>query len=95
MIHLHDQDQEFLNTCRNLDGKMGMILILTAQDPRPDYQFLLEVSYIQKLISQRTGVDLILFPVIGNIPNNTPRAGLKYALKIVSVDEELVKRVSQ
>lgn len=93
MTQLCDQDQEFLNTCRNLDGKMGMILILSAKDPRPDFEFLFNVSEIQKLVSLRTGIDLVLFPVIGTIPNNTPRAGLKYALKIVSVDEELVKKV--
>jgi hypothetical protein len=93
MIKLHDQDQEFLNTCRNLDGKMGMILFISARDNRSDLEFLLDISEIQKLVSRRTGLDLILFPVIGSIPDHTLRAGLKYALKIVSVDEELVKKV--
>jgi hypothetical protein len=94
MIRLHEQDEEFLNTCRTLDGKMGMVIFFSARDPnsKSDYDFLRALGEIQTVVAQSTGVILTLMPVIGTIPDNTPRAGLKYALKIVSVDEELVAR---
>jgi pantothenate synthetase len=95
MIKLHDQDQEFLNTCRALDNKIGLVIFFNARDPesKSDYHFLPALSEIQKVVAVRAGVDLTFMPVIGTIPNHTLRAGLKYALKIVSVDEELVKKI--
>lgn len=94
MIRLHDQDQEFLSACRELDDKIGMVIFFNAHDPasQSDAHFLLALSEIQGAIAQRTGVIPTLMPIIGTIPDNTKRAGLKYALKIVSVDEELVKK---
>jgi len=93
MIQLHPQDQEFINTCRTLKGNVGMVAFFSTTDPhfKTDFHYLHALGEIQQAVSIRTGLDLVMFPIIGLIPDNTKRAGLKYALKIVSVDEELIK----
>jgi hypothetical protein len=101
VIKLHDQDQEFLTLCRQLDNKIGIVLVLDATNPGsspdlplpPDVQIALGLSMIQtRMTIASGGIKPSLLPIIGTIPDHTRLAGMKYALKVVLVDEELVKK---
>jgi hypothetical protein len=100
MIEPHPQDKEFLDLCKQLDNKIGIVLVMHASDPgmavvpniTPQAVVAIGLNSIVNEIAAATHIKPTLLPIIGTIPDHTRMAGLRYALKVVLVDEELVKR---
>ena len=104
MIEPHPQDKEFLDLCKQLDNKVGVVLVMHASDPgmgaivsnaTPQALVAIGLNSIVNEIAASTHIKPVLLPIIGTIPDHTRMAGMRYALKVVSVDEELVQREAQ